>query len=123
MDRILNYLYFVKIKPGLLLGEKSLERLRFSMGGYAIGIYECEGEMHSEFQREFQKFIEEQYNNNIRTERHWSYFILQHSKDDKEAFDNFYMLLDEFLERVGKPQFSSDMAKTHYIFPSKTHQS
>lgn len=120
MNRILNFLYLIKEKPCATLGEKSLNRLCFTLAGYIVGIYDCERVIHSEFRVAFQKFIEEKYNNDNRTEHSWEYFILKYSKNDEEAFDNFYKLLDEFLVNNNQIPFSDSRAKKIYVFPHKT---
>lgn len=107
MERVLNFLYSVKSKPVLIIGKKSLERLRFLLLGYTLGVYESEGRLFEEFESKFCEFIYEKYNPEG-TAHHWLHFIQEDSKDDAEAFDKFYVLLDEFLKKIGNSKFDEN---------------
>ena len=56
--RILNLLYRLKLKPAVLLGEKSLLRLDGFLSGYIWRITECEGNDFKGFHRPFREFLE-----------------------------------------------------------------
>lgn len=98
MKKILNLLQILKIKYGMFIGKKSLERLVAYIGGYEHCLIE-RGEnisgLRMGFLPGFQEYIENRYN--IHTDHHWSNIIQFFCNSDEEAFDTFYKLLDEFL--------------------------
>lgn len=115
MDKVLNLLYRIKEKPVMALGKISLERLDATISGYYMGVYECKGFFSSNILQGFQAFVTEKFNE--KSAYNWATMIRQHSKDDEEAFDNFYKLLDDFLVENGFVPFSDNQAKDIYVFP------
>ena len=99
MDKILNLLYRIKEKPGLFLGEKTLDGLSETLSGYILGIYECDcGDFHS-FPNDFLSFVQKTYNE-YSCAYNWDSIIRMNCNSDEEAFDKFYELLEVFLNET-----------------------
>lgn len=111
--RILNLLYRLKLKPAVLLGEKSLLRLDGFLSGYIWRITECEGNAFKGFHRPFREFLEKRYHQP--GGYGWYMLIANDSADEADAFDKFYALLDEFLAENGEVPFSDAQAKYIYL--------
>jgi hypothetical protein len=100
MNTLFNLLEKIKIKPALYLGKTSITDLRMFILGYRfaraeMGISNSEAE--SDFYKNFQPWLQNRLS--IRTVNAWDKIILLTSIDEKAAFDYFFQLLDEFLQR------------------------
>lgn len=100
MNTLFNLLEKIKIKPALYLGKTSITDLRMFIVGYRfaraeMGISNSEAE--SDFYKNFQPWLQNRLS--IRTVNAWDKIILLTSIDEKAAFDYFFQLLDEFLQR------------------------
>lgn len=90
----------IKERPGMYLGRCSITRLRMLLMGYSM----CRGELGlplTEQEKEFggfQEWIQNKYN--ITSSHGWESIILFYSADERDAFNNFFELLDEFRNRV-----------------------
>jgi len=100
MNALFNLLEKIKIKPALYLGTTSITDLRMFIVGYRfarseMGVSNTEAE--SDFYKNFQPWLQNRLS--IRTVNAWDKIILLTCIDEKAAFDYFFQLLDEFLQR------------------------
>ena len=94
MDDVLKLLYKIKKVPGMYLGKKSLMYLYFYIQGYCMRKGEETNEHHAILPG-FNKFIHERYG--INSTHSWADIITFFEGTDEEAFDEFYVLLEKFL--------------------------
>ncbi|NER99012.1 MAG: hypothetical protein F6J86_35185 [Symploca sp. SIO1B1] len=100
MMSLFNLLEKIKTKPGLYLGTASITHLRMFIVGYRfaraeMGMINTESE--SDFYKNFQPWLQNRLS--IRTVNAWDKIVLLTCIDEKAAFDYFFQLLDEFLQR------------------------
>lgn len=100
MSHLFELLPKIKQKPALYLGKTSITYLRIFILGYRfarseMGITHTEKE--SDFYKNFQPWLQNRLS--IRTVNAWDKIILLTCINEKEAFDYFFQLLDEFLKR------------------------
>ena len=89
----------VHVKPGLYIGEPSLEKLCAFIDGYL----ECmrkRDHVVPEYLSGFQIFVEQYYHifGNINFHHHWSRLISFFEPTKERAFDKFYELLELYLK-------------------------
>jgi len=94
MDIIYKKLYEIRKEPNMYLGRKSVKLLWMYISGYTTKEIEINPKYHSSFWT-FGDFVALHYDTN--TIFNWSSIIMANTKDDENAFDKFYKLLDEFL--------------------------
>lgn len=92
-ENIKKLLTDIKKRPGVYFGKKTLTDLSIFLSGYMCCTFERDGGT-LEYLPGFQEFIEKRYN--IKIARHWSEIICFFSFTEEDAFDQFYMLLDEY---------------------------
>ena len=100
MSTLFDLLEKIKTKPGLYLGTASITNLRMFILGYRLARSELSisnTEAESDFHKNFQPWLQNRLS--IRTVNAWDKIILLTSIDEKAAFDYFFQLLDEFLQR------------------------
>ncbi len=89
-------LWQIQQKPGLYIGEPSINELYMFLQGYNFARRELKivpsGE-ESEF-REFQFWLQKKFN--LQTSQSWSQLILLTSLNEQEGFYRFFELLEEF---------------------------
>jgi len=100
MSTLFDLLEKIKTQPGLYIGTASITNLRMFILGYRlarseVGITNTEAE--SDFHKNFQPWLQNRLS--IRTVNAWDKLILLTCIDEKAAFDYFFQLLDEFLQR------------------------
>lgn len=100
MCTLFDLLEKIKSQPGLFLGTASITNLRMFILGYRfaraeVGITNTEAE--SDFYKNFQPWLQNRLS--IRTVNAWDKIILLTCIDEKAAFDYFFQLLDEFIQR------------------------
>jgi len=100
MSSLFDLLEKIRAKPVLYIGTASISHLRMFIVGYRfarseVGIYNTETE--SDFYKNFQPWLQNRLF--IRTVNGWDKIILLTCIDEKAAFDYFFQLLDEFLQR------------------------
>jgi uncharacterized NAD(P)/FAD-binding protein YdhS len=98
MSGLYTTLEKIKKKPALYLGRKSLQALYFFLEGYEfsreeLGIESTEEEVF--FYENFQEWLQSRFQ--VQTVSSWAKIIQLYSIDDRDAFDNFFSLLDQFL--------------------------
>jgi hypothetical protein len=89
----------IQSKPGLYLGKPSLTALYTFLAGYRfarrqLGVPPSEGEVH--FQG-FQPWVQNRFG--ITSSQSWADIILFYSTDEREGFERFFTLLEEFLKK------------------------
>lgn len=90
----------IKAKPGLYLGNTSISKLRMFILGYRFARSELNilsTEAESDFYKNFQPWLQNRLS--IRTVNAWDKIILLTCSDEKTAFNYFFELLTEFLQR------------------------
>lgn len=100
MSALFNLLENIKNKPGLYLGRASISSLRMFILGYRFSRSELDianTETESDFYKNFQPWLQNRLS--IHTVNAWDKIILLTCIDEKAAFDYFFQLLDEFLQR------------------------
>jgi len=100
MSTLFDLLEKIKTKPGLYLGTASITNLRMFVFGYRFARKELtisNTEAESDFYKNFQPWLQNRLS--IRTVNAWDKIILLTCIDEKAAFDYFFQLLDEFLQR------------------------
>ncbi|MCL1473794.1 hypothetical protein [Argonema antarcticum] len=100
MSGLFEILKKIEARPGMYIGCASISNLFMFLAGYKtarreLGIEPNEKEF--EFYREFQPWIQKRFN--VQTVNSWAKIILLYSVDEKEGFNYFFKLLDEFLKR------------------------
>jgi hypothetical protein len=100
MSTLFELLEKIKSKPGLYLGSASITNLRMFILGYRfarteIGITNTEVE--TDFYKNFQPWLQNRLS--IRTVNAWDKIILLTCTDEKAGFNNFFQLLDDFIQR------------------------
>jgi len=100
MITLFDLLEKIKTKPGLYLGTASITNLRMFLLGYRFARIEAgitNTEAESDFYKNFQPWLQNRLS--IRTVNAWDKLILLTCIDEKAAFDYFFQLLNEFLQR------------------------
>jgi hypothetical protein len=97
---ILEILRKIEAKPGMYLGKPSLDHLFLFLTGYKTARRELGQELtalEEDFCGEFQPWLQQKFQ--VQTVASWSQLILSHTADETEAWQMFFLLLDEFLSR------------------------
>ncbi|GBF81241.1 hypothetical protein [Aphanothece sacrum] len=87
----------IKARPGLYIGRPSVSNLFMFLVGYKTARKELEIEATVEemrFYQEFHQFVEKKYN--LHTSNTWAKIILLYCPDEKQGFEHFFELLEEF---------------------------
>lgn len=93
MNYMKDILSQVKVRPGMYLGDRNLVNLHAFMKGYMYRIFQ-EDDIVPEFYSGFQEYIEKTYH--TKTGQHWTKILDFYSDNEKEAFDRFFLHLEEF---------------------------
>ncbi|NJK48400.1 hypothetical protein HC931_09585 [Candidatus Gracilibacteria bacterium] len=99
MSDLLAILQKIEAKPGLYLGRASISDLFMFIIGYRtareeLGIETTEAEL--DFYGEFQPWLQKRLK--ITTSNSWAKIIELGCSSEKEAFERFFRLFDEFLQ-------------------------
>lgn len=100
MSGIYKVLEKIKSRPGMYIGKPYLSILRHFLVGYQCARDEMEIELNEEeidFYEHFQDWVQQRFN--VRTNNSWANIILLFTRDEKDGFDCFFKLLDEFKQR------------------------
>jgi hypothetical protein len=100
MSQIFELLEKISKKPGLYLGTASITALRHFLVGYKfarqeMGFFPTEAEL--DFYQEFQPWLQNRFH--LQTVNSWDKILLFKFVDEKVAFANFFLLLEEFRHR------------------------
>jgi hypothetical protein len=90
----------IKARPGIYIGKPSVNELFMFLVGYKtarreLGIESTEEEI--DFYQNFHDFVERRYK--VRTSNSWAKIIMLYCHDEKDGFERFFNLLDEFKQR------------------------
>lgn len=98
----------LKNNYGIYIGEKNLERLIYVVVGYQICAKIRDGDTIA-FLPGFQRFVEQYYNSEF-SGKSWTNIVIQNTETPADAFDEFYRLVDLYLQSVcGMSLFSDDV--------------
>jgi hypothetical protein len=100
MSQVFELLEKISKKPGLYLGTASITALRHFLVGYKfarqeMGFPPTEAEL--DFYQEFQPWLQNHFH--LQTVNSWDKILLFKFIDEKVAFANFFLLLEEFRHR------------------------
>ena len=100
MGGLYGVLSKIQSKPGMYIGKPSITVLRHFLVGYEfarseLGIESTEEEI--DFYDHFHPWIESRFG--VKTANSWANIILLFTRDEQEAFEYFFKLLDEFKQR------------------------
>ena len=90
----------IKARPGMYIGKPSVSDLFVFLVGYKtarreLGIDSNEEEIN--FYEEFHEFVERRYK--VRTSNSWPKMLMLYCHEQKDGFERFFNLLDEFKQR------------------------
>jgi hypothetical protein len=100
MSTLFPLLEKIKFKPGLYIGTASVSHLRMFIVGYRLARKEMGVETTPEehdFYQNFQPWLQNRLS--IHTVSGWDKLIRLTCIDEKAAFDYFFQLLEEFIQR------------------------
>lgn len=100
MSTLFPLLEKIKAKPGLYIGTASISHLRMFIVGYRFARKEMGIEATSaehDFYQNFQPWLQNRLS--IHTVSAWDKLIRLTCIDEKAAFDYFFQLLEEFMQR------------------------
>ncbi|MUH00867.1 hypothetical protein F7734_54810 [Scytonema sp. UIC 10036] len=90
----------IRVRPGMYIGRASVTVLFDFLVGYKTARRELGIELTNEdadFCEHFHEFVERKHH--LRTSNSWAKIIMLYCHHEKDGFDNFYKLLDEFKNR------------------------
>jgi hypothetical protein len=97
MEPLFELLDKIRNKPGMYIGRASVTELRMFIVGYRFARSELQvqaGEAERDFYENFQPWL--QLRLNLRTSNSWDKILMFTVIDEKQAFQNFFQLLEEF---------------------------
>ncbi|WP_019500988.1 hypothetical protein [Pseudanabaena sp. PCC 6802] len=100
MNALFDLLEKIKNKPALYIGNPSITNLRMFVLGYRFARSELNivnTEAETDFHKNFQPWLQKRLS--IRTVNAWDKLILLTCINEQAAFEYFFQLLDEFLQR------------------------
>ncbi|MBW4476357.1 MAG: hypothetical protein KME54_05650 [Tolypothrix brevis GSE-NOS-MK-07-07A] len=100
MSRLFEVLQKIHRKPGMYIGHASVSDLFMFLVGYKTALRELKIEStedEMDFYREFQPWLQQKYH--VSTSNSWAKIIMLYCVNEKEGFESFFKLLDEFLAR------------------------
>jgi hypothetical protein len=100
MSRLFEVLQKIHSKLGMYIGHASVSDLFIFLVGYKTALRELKiqsSEDEMDFYREFQPWLQQKYH--VSTSNSWAKIIMLYCVNEKEGFESFFKLLDEFLAR------------------------
>jgi hypothetical protein len=97
MSDYYDLLQQIQKEPGLYIGSPLISNLYMFLTGYQFARRQLRIPMSTEERKfqEFQPWLQEKFG--IKTSQSWSQLILFHAVDERDAFERFFMLFQEFL--------------------------
>lgn len=92
---IIALLEKLRIRTAMYIGSRSITRLRTYIDGYGHGLDDSNFDSHDPEYYGFQGWIERRYRS--QTSHGWDQLILFYCQDERDALDQFWTLLDEYL--------------------------
>lgn len=109
-EYLYDLLQRIKQRPGMYLGRCSITRLRMLIMGYSMsrGELGLPTTMQEKEFGKFQQWIQEKFK--IASTQGWDSIILFFSADERDAFDKFYKLFEDFRNQESclKNQFETE---------------
>ncbi|MFB2918943.1 MULTISPECIES: hypothetical protein [Aerosakkonema] len=100
MSGMFEILEKIRFKPGMYIGRASVSDLFMFLVGYKTARRELRIELSAEemeFAEHFHDWVQQRYK--VKTSNSWANIILLFTRDEKDAFEQFFKLLDEFKQR------------------------
>lgn len=100
MAGVFEILEKIKVKPGMYIGRPSVTDLFMFLVVYECDRSELGIELTEEAEKffgEFQPWLQEKFG--ITTQSSWAKMIMLYFHDEKQGFDYFFKLFDEFRQR------------------------
>jgi hypothetical protein len=94
MSKLDPLLSRLRDRPGMYIGEPSLTKLAAFLRGYDYARYELLAEPGDPFFLSFQSWIEQRLQ--VKN-RGWDEAILQHAASERDGFNRFWELYDEYV--------------------------
>ncbi len=91
-----DFLQQIKKKPGLYIGNPFISNLYMFLNGYQFARRQLNIPISAEEKafQQFQPWLQEKFA--LKTSQSWSQIILFHSTDERDAFERFFGLVEEF---------------------------
>ena len=93
-------LSYIRNRAGFHMGTKNLVYLEHYIHGYDMALYFHGIKKSSIIPEGMQEYVEKKYGFLDRTAANYFSIIIKNSTDEKEAFDNFFDLLDDYLTSI-----------------------
>ncbi|MBD2777194.1 hypothetical protein [Iningainema tapete] len=100
MSGLYQILQKIKDEPEIYIEQPSLSILRMFLVGYEFAQSELDidtTDLELDFHENFHSWIEKKHN--LRTSNSWANIIMPYTINEREGFQSFFKLLDEFLQR------------------------
>lgn len=110
MEYLFSVLERIRSRPEMYIGRKSLSALADFIGGFLCAVHTVTGNA-SDFGGNFQTFTEIKFRC-VATGAHWSKIISQ-NRSPEEAFDLFFVCLEEFKTVLHRPGGIAAMEEAH----------
>jgi hypothetical protein len=97
MSGLYEVLAKIKARPGMYIGKPYISILRHFLVGYLFARDEMQIELSEEetdFYEHFHDWVQRRFK--VQTSNSWANIILLFTRDEKDAFEEFFKLLDEF---------------------------
>jgi hypothetical protein len=102
MTRVVDLLKEMRGRVAVYVGTTSLTKLAAFLRGYDYALYKQGVDDVNRFFGGFQNWLHDRFHT---TTHSWDNTILAHSKDEADAVDRFWNLLDEYLQtQDGAPE-------------------
>ncbi|MCY7383679.1 MAG: hypothetical protein LH628_14065 [Microcoleus sp. CAN_BIN18] len=100
MSGLFEIIEKIKARPGMYIGKPSVSDLFVFLAGYKTARRELgiePSEQENEFYGEFQPWLQKRFK--VQSVNSWAKIIMLYSVDEREGFEYFFKLLDEFCQR------------------------
>lgn len=94
-NKVLKLLFEIRKRPGMYLGEVSLERLRIYIAGYIYAMHQEGIDCGENVYYDFNKWIHDKYN--IKKTISWDRYLPNIACNSNDAFKLFYEELDLYI--------------------------
>ena len=110
-EHISKLLEKIRKRPAMYLGKKSIDGIDMTLEGHMLRAFELDGGTKEPLPG-FQKFVEDYYD--MHFGQHWSDIIYFYTFHEEVAFEEFFILIDEFYYgKVEKDKFAAFQRSFH----------